>query len=356
MTIHCSHCGNPVSEQDTRCPYCGVPITPTPQQEIQQEEKKSNKTFIISLCVGIGLLIAVIILLLVLFLPKSQPEETTNPTQSDTSMVEESAPEPEPVVFENTTIKKVFYYKANTNRPLYATATYTLQWPVSAGTYDISVLQNELSKICFGKNYTDIQTLVNNAGKNKLPLEKSCGNSNGWNKVSAIPKNIEDSMDYTIDDFDDFPFDSPEFECKVSFVSCNEQTGLARYTVTVFTYNGGGTGAGAWTDEHNIYYDTKSSEIIGTNDFFVNGAQNKIIAKLKSNAILKDMDRSDINFNAITKLPTDFYIKGKNIYFVFEKYEIAAGCFNNVHLGLSLKSVKSLIEPAMLELFQLTDL
>ena len=343
--INCPVCGKSISEFAEKCPNCGSDLR---QSSVPQPPQKSRKGLIIGLIVGIVVLVAVVVALSISLFSSKAPAET--PVEDTAVVAAEMEPEPEPdpaVQYENTTIKKKFYYKANCDRNLYAEATYAIQWPVSAGTYNIEPLQNELAKICFNKKYTEINSMLMTAGK-KFPMQDvgswTCVKSKGESEY-ADGGEIED----------DYPMFPPSYGVEIKFVSCNEESGLVRYDVIENFDAGTGVGAGFSEVENFVYYDTKHEKVIHFNDVFVSGAKPKLKQMLKTKPILTDVNKSDLWLNELSDVPTNFYFKGDKLYFVFSKYEIAPGCCGNVRLGLKISDIRNLITPEACELFGISE-
>lgn len=306
--------------------------------------KRSNKGLVIGLISVIVVLVIVIIVMLARPAASSLVPDELGIADTASVTTEQELEQDPPVQYENTIIKKEFVYKANCERALYGTASYNIQWPVSAGNYNIEPLQKELAKICFKKNSTDIHNLVSTAAK-RFALEDYSG---PWLRVNTSGES--EDVDGELND--DYPMFPPSYEANVKLGECNEGNGLVRYDVILSTDIGSGVGAGCASVLYFVYYDTKQERIVKFNDVFVNGAKNQLKSKLKSNPICPTyVSKSDLWLNELTEVPTSFYVKESIVYFVFDKYAIAPGCCGNVELGLKINDIQDLMTPYALEIF-----
>ena len=221
------------------------------------------------------------------------------------------------------------FFKADTKRPLYAQQSWALNLPERGKNCNAVKLQAELIRVFFNGKYASLDALLSD-------LKNNFHGDGTWHKVAKLgvsETEIDDDSEYNR-----FP-QSTEYSIEYVKTGRND---ISAYLLTTINDIGSGVGMGILWYKQYIMYDLKKGRIIKFEDIFKPGTEDAITKLLKKKAINLN-DYKTLTSNPLPQINTDnFFIDygNKTVSFVYDKYEVAAGCDGIVILKVTFDTLR----------------
>lgn len=221
------------------------------------------------------------------------------------------------------------FFKADTKRPLYAQQSWALNLPERGKNCNAVKLQTELIKAFFNREYASLDALLSD-------LKNNFQGDGTWRKVAK--QGVSETEIY--DDFEYNRYPQSTYY-SIDYVKTGRKD-IATYLLTTAHDTGTGNASGIFFDKRYIMYDLKIGRIIKFEDIFKPGTEDAITKLLKKKAINLN-DYSTLTSEPLPQIHTDnFFIDygSKTVSFVYDKYEVAAGCDGIVILKVTFDTLR----------------
>lgn len=223
---------------------------------------------------------------------------------------------------------KLFEYKSVTKN-IYHENTYTVDWPMSAEGFDVTILQNELKKWMGIDQKQDVEKYIKEWAKTEGP-------EGGDYPLTEVKKESEltDSQKAAAEECQEDPYEyqySTERSQNVEMLSNDSINHIVTFQERFINNVGSGVGAGVFYGYTYFTFDYESMKVVNLKDIVSD--EKTVVKQMKTQN--KDADYEGLP--NVTDLPSAWYISGNSLVFVFGKYEISFGADGCPNLYVNMK-------------------
>lgn len=224
---------------------------------------------------------------------------------------------------------------------LYHENTIVVEWPVFARDFDIEALRTAILDN-FRISGTNIQDIVDDWAKNE-----TADSGYGFDLV-PVSKRVEESVGETVSETEvgeDGDMDEASMyydtDCNLH-IACLKFDPLHHYVVyhSIWSEDKGcGLGSCVLLGYNYLTFDCETNKVVRLSDVVKDKAF--VLKQLKMQNAEADYE----GLENVDELPDVFYIEGKRLVFVFDKYEITFGAAGCPHLTVDFTKYASALTP-----------